>query len=173
MILELVKRGKMFKITAKIPKIQIKSLTPRQIDEALNILVADIKKRTPVDTGRLRNSIRKRKTATGGEIYINGKRNNEVAGYLIEGTDDHFIRPKGDTSFSKSGKVLKSPSKRKISARNRNKKILAWQTAGGQWRYSAGHMVSGIRKGYWKFQPTKSALTAFMTRLKTFLKAKK
>ncbi len=145
MIVQTRSKGRV-KIQVKIPKLKLKGLTPRQIDEALNILVTDIKRNTPVDTGRLRGSVRKRKTATGGEIYLNGKRNNEVAEYLIEGTKAHWIRPK-------------------------KKKALAWWTGSGM-AFSTGHRVKGIRKGYWKFQPTKTALTAFMTRLKTFLKAK-
>jgi len=145
MIVQTRSKGRV-KIQVKIPKLKLKGLTPRQIDEALNILVTDIKRNTHVDTGRLRGSVRKRKTATGGEIYLNGKRNNEVAEYLIEGTKAHWIRPK-------------------------KKKALAWWTGSGM-AFSTGHRVKGIRKGYWKFQPTKTALTAFMTRLKTFLKAK-
>jgi hypothetical protein len=145
-MITIVKRGGKTKIQVKIPRLKLKELTPRQIDEALKILVTDIKRHTPVDTGKLRGSIRKKKTATGGEIYLNGKRNNEVAEYLIEGTKSHWVRPK-------------------------KKKVLAWFTGSGM-AFSKGHKVKGIRKGYWKFQPTKSALTAFMTRIKTFLKSK-
>ena len=145
MIVQLRQGGRV-KIQVKIPKIKLKKLTPRQIDEALSILVTDIKRNTPVDTGKLRGSVRKRKTANGGEIYLNGKRNNEVAGYLIEGTKTHWIRPK-------------------------KKKALAWWTGSGM-AFSTGHKVKGIRKGYWKFQPTKNALNAFMNRIKHFITAK-
>lgn len=66
-MISFVKRGGKLKIDVKIPKLKLKGLTPRQIDEALSILVTDIKRNTPVDTGKLRGSIRKRKTANGGE----------------------------------------------------------------------------------------------------------
>lgn len=141
-----VRQGGRVKIQVKIPKIKLKKLTPKQIEEALSILVTDIKRNTPVDTGKLRGSIRKRKTANGGEIYLNGKRNNEVAEYLIDGTKAHWVRPK-------------------------KKKALAWWTGSGM-AFSTGHKVKGIRKGYWKFQPTKSALNAFMSRIKHFITAK-
>jgi len=160
------------KISVKIPNLKKMGLTPRQIDEAAKILLDDLKQTVPVDSGTLQRNIFKKKTPNGVELYIRGKRNNEVAGYLIQGTDDHFIKPKGDRTFSRSGSVLKKPSKRKISARNRNKTILAWQGAGGIWHYSKGHMVSGIRKGYWKFKIRKRAMDSFLSRIKTFLKAK-
>lgn len=144
----LIKRGKNMKIQVKIPKLKLKGLQSREIDEALNILVKDIQKHTPVDTGKLRSSIRKRKTATGGEIYIQGKRNNEVAEYLVEGTKRHFVKPK-------------------------RKKALAWFTGSGM-AFSMGHFVKGIKAGkFFKFQPTKSALTQFTNRIKTFLTARK
>lgn len=145
-MITLINRGNKLKIDVKIPKIKLKSLTPRQIDEALNILITDIKRHTPVDTGKLRASIRKKKTSTGGEIYINGKRNNEVATYLTEGTKAHFIRPK-------------------------KKKALAWWTGSGM-AFSTGHRVKGIKKGFWKFKPTSKALIAFMSRIAKFIKAK-
>lgn len=146
-MIELVKYGKRVKLKVNIKAIDRKKLTPRQVDEALAILVTDIKRKTPVDTGQLRNSIRKRKTAKGGEIYINGKRNNEVAEYLIEGTKRHFVKPK-------------------------KKKALAWWTGSGM-AFSTGHWVKGIRKGYWKFAPTKTAIKKFTERLSGFIRAKR
>ena len=134
-----------FKIT--IPKKIRLQLRPRQIDEAGRILVDDLKNTVPYDTGTLYRGIRKRKTANGIEIYIRGKRNNEVAGYLIEGTKRHFVKP-------------------------RRKKALHWTGAGGDEHFSSGHWVRGIRKGYWSGKPRKRAIKQFASRIKTFLKSK-
>ena len=134
--------GKRVKIQVKIPKIKLKKLTHRQIDEALNILVTDIQRNTPVDTGKLRASVSKRKTATGGEIYLKGKRNNEVAGYLIDGTKGHGPKKAKALRFVIMGRVVYT-----------------------KW-------VKGIKKGYWKFQPSKSAVSKFANRIKHFITAK-
>lgn len=143
--IEQVSRGGNVKIQVKVPKIKLKQLKPRELDEALNMLVRDIKRKTPVDTGMLRNSIRKRKTPTGGEIYIQGKRNNEVAGYLIEGTKAHFVKPK-------------------------KKKALAWFTGSGM-AFSSGHRVKGIKKGYWQVV-TRPMINSFLKRIRNFILAK-
>ena len=135
----------MIKLTIKIPKRKRFKLKPRQIDEAAQILVDDLQQTVPYDTGTLYRGIRRRKTANGVEIYIKGKRNNEVAGYLIEDTKRHFVKPV-------------------------KKKALAWFD-GGRTRFSRGHFVKGIKKGYWKFQPRKRALNKFTKRLMTFIKA--
>jgi hypothetical protein len=164
--------GRRMKVSVKFPKgIKFKMLTQKELTEGKRILVDDMKQTVPVDTGKLRNSIRSRLTPTGFEIYLNGKRNNEVAGYLIEGTKDHFIRPKGSTKYSKAGKLLKSPSKRKITSANRNKTILSWVQGGARY-FSQGHMVSGIKKGYWRGTPRRQAITKFINRIRVFFKAK-
>ena len=59
----------MFKFQVKIPQLKRLNLKPRQIDEALNILVDDVKKNTPVDSGKLKASISKRKSSTGGGAF--------------------------------------------------------------------------------------------------------
>lgn len=158
-----------FKIT--IPKKFRVKLKPREIDEAAKILVDDLKETVPIDTGKLRSGIHKKKTANGVQIYIRGKRNNEVAGYLIEGTDKHFIRPKGSTIYKASGELY-TRKRTKFKRGTKNKKILAFQTSiGGKVHFSAGHWVSGIKKGYWKFQPRKRAINNFTKRIATFIKA--
>jgi hypothetical protein len=162
----------MIKFKVSIPKkIRIK-LKPREIDEAAKILVDDLQQTVPYDTGKLFRGIRKKKTTDGVQIYIQGKRNNEVAGYLIEGTKDHFIRPKGSRLFTKTGRRLKSLSTRKIKKSDRGKRVLAWEGADGGVHYSAGHFVKGIKKGYWKFQPRKRAINQFTKRIMTFIKAR-
>jgi len=50
-MITVINRGGRMKIQVKIPKIKIKNLTPRQIDEAIKILVDDLKQTVPVDTG--------------------------------------------------------------------------------------------------------------------------
>jgi len=163
----------MIKLTVKIPKIKRFKLKPREIDQAAQILIDDLKQTVPYESGKLYNSISKRKTDTGVDLYIKGKRNNEIAGYLIKGTDDHFVRPKGSTTFTKTGKLLKSPSKRKITQRNKGKKVLAFQTsAGGETHFSAGHFVKGIKEGYWKFQPRPQAMQKFARQLNTAIKSR-
>lgn len=137
----------MFKFQVKIPQLKRLNLKPRQIDEALNILVDDVKKNTPVDSGKLKASISKRKSSTGGSFYLRGKRNNEVAGYLIKGTKSHFIRPK-----KKDG-------------------VLAWIGSNGKLFFSKGHRVRGIKKGYWTFRPSRTALNKFARRIALFIKA--
>ena len=158
-----------FKIT--IPKKIRLQLRPRQIDEAAKILVDDMKNTVPYDTGTLYRGIRKRKTTNGVEIYIRGKRNNEVAGYLIEGTKKHFIRPKGSATFKASGERYKI-KRTKFKRGEKNKKVLAWTGAGGESYFSRGHWVRGIKKGYWSGTPRQRAIRQFASRIKTFLKSK-
>lgn len=116
------------KIEIKIPFKRLR-IPPKSIDEILKIALNDIKKRTPVATGKLKRGIKKRKTPKGGEIYIEGQRNNEVANYQHFGTHAHWIRP-------------------------RRAKVLAWRQ-GGRWRFSMGHRVRGIKaKRFFKISPT-------------------
>ena len=133
----------MFKIQVKIPKLKRIELKPRQIEEALKILVKDIQDHTPVDTGKLRASISTKRTSSGGEIYIKGKRNNEVAKYLIEGTKGHGPKKAKALRFVIMGRVVYT-----------------------KW-------VKGIKKGYWKFRPTRTAYNKFATRIAKFLSAKR
>ena len=157
-------------MTVKIPKRKRLQLKPREIDEAARILVDDLQQTVPIDTGMLQRGIKKRKIANGVELYIKGKRNNEVAGYLIEGTKDHFIRPKGSTTYKASGELYQR-KRTKFKRGTRNKKVLAWTDASGL-HFSRGHWVSGIKKGYWKFQPRKKAMQEFAKQIKTFIKAR-
>ena len=163
----------MIKLTVKIPKIKRFKLKPREIDQAAQILIDDLKQTVPYESGKLYNSISKRKTANGVDFYIKGKRNNEIAGYLIKGTDDHFVRPKGSTMYTKTGRLLKSPSTRKIKSGDKHKRVLAWQdSVGGETHFSAGHFVKGIKKGYWKFQPRPQAMQEFARQLNTAIKSR-
>src|SRR5690349_15890259 len=101
------------------------TLTSAQTNRILEVIMNDIKSRTPVDTGRLKASIRKRVIAPGkGEVYITGKRNNEVARYQHDGTEAHFIAPKTPVTYDKDGK--------------KHGGVLAWKT-GSKWHYSTGH----------------------------------
>lgn len=113
-------QGKRMKVNFDLLKAFKKPvLTTSQTNRILQLIMDDIKSRTPVDTGRLKGAIRKRVTAPGkGEVYIDGKRNNEVARYNHDGTEAHFVAP--------------------VKA-----KALHW-VAGGKDYYSKGHMVSGI-----------------------------
>ncbi len=138
----------MLKVEIKIPKIKLKKLTVREIDEAAKVLLDDLRNTVPVETGQLKRGIRKRRAARGVEFYIQGRRNNEVAGYLIEGTEGHEVKP-------------------------RRRRALHWTDAGGRSMFSMGHWVRGIKKGYWKFYPRARAIQQFMKRINTLLKAKR
>lgn len=134
-------------ISSTISRLKLKQLGQRELDEVARILVDDIKNRTPVDTGKLRNSITFKRVSTGREIYIRGKRNNEVGEFQHFGTKAHMVRPK-----KKNG-------------------VLAWVGAGGATFFSRGHKVKGI-KALKFFKPRQSAIRQAMRLVTTFLKAK-
>jgi hypothetical protein len=144
-VIKLEDRGKKMKVTFDAIKWKKAfTLTPAQMNRILELLMHGIKARTPVDTGRLKSSIRKKITGTNkGEVYIEGKRNNEVAKYNHFGTEAHFVAP--------------------IRA-----KALHW-VMGGKDYYSKGHMVSGII-GTEFFKPTGQELTKVRNLLNQYFK---
>ena len=162
----------MIKLTIKFKRGKKFELKPREIDKAAQILVDDLQQTVPYDTGKLQSGIRKKKITNGVEIYIKGKRNTEVAGYLIECTKDHFIRPKGSTTYKASGELYQR-KRTKFKRGERKKKVLAFQTSiGGQVYFSRGHWVSGIKAGYWKFRPRQKALQKFARQINLAIKSR-
>jgi len=136
-------KGKKMKVTFNLPKAGF-NLNHNQMQKVLELIRLDVQSRTPVDTGQLKRSIKAKVIGTNkGQIYITGKRNNEVAIYQHEGTIDHFIAPK-------------SPSG-----------VLHWMT-GGKHYFSKGHMVRGIEPTNF-FQPSKRVLSAVQRLVAGFL----
>lgn len=133
-------------ISFKVNFVKFKKVGQKEKNEVADILLKDLQQTVPIDTGQLRNGLRKRITGSGIELYIQGKRNNEVAGFLIEGTKAHFIAPRrknGTLSFILAGRRV----------------------------FSKGHMVSGIRKGYWHFKPRQRAVQQATALLNKFVKS--
>lgn len=127
-------------------KYQSFTLTSAQMKQVLGAIKTDILSRTPVDTRRLKNSISTRViSANKGEVFIKGKRNNEVAKYQHFGTEAHMVMPK------KKGGLLK------------------W-FANGRWYSSHGHEVSGIVATEF-FKPSAKVLTYVRNLIIGFIKA--
>lgn len=121
------------------------SLTNSQMKQVLGAIKTDILSRTPVDTRQLKNSISTRViSANKGEVFIKGKRNNQVANYQHHGTEAHYIAPK------KEGGLLK------------------WFYR-GRWYSSHGHEVSGIIATEF-FKPSAKVLTYVRNLIIGFIK---
>lgn len=76
------------------PQAKLNQLTDMQLDGLARIMQSDIALRTPVRTGQLLSGIKWKRKGRDRVLYIQGKRNNEVASYLIYGTKPHYIFPK-------------------------------------------------------------------------------
>jgi len=139
---KLNRQGKRMKVTFNLPKNGL-NLNNSQMAKVLELIKLDIQSRTPEDTGQLKRSIKAKVLGTNkGQIFISGKRNNEVALYQHDGTVDHFIKPK-----SPSGS-------------------LHW-VEGGKHFFSKGHMVRGIEPTQF-FKPSKRVLGAVERLVKGF-----
>lgn len=73
---------------------KLNMLNDIQLDSLARIIQMELIKIVPVRTGQLLTGIRWRRQGRDRIIYIHGKRNNEVASYLVFGTKPHVIYPK-------------------------------------------------------------------------------
>jgi hypothetical protein len=82
------------------PQAKLNQLTDMQLDGLARIMQSDIVMRTPVRTGQLLSGIRWKRMGRDRILYIEGKRNNEVASYLVYGTKPHYILPKNKEALA-------------------------------------------------------------------------
>jgi len=125
---------------------KIRDLTHAELDQVGEVYLRDIKRTAPVETGKLKDDIVMRRDGRDRVIAIKTKRSRTVAGYLIDGTEDHFVAPKKAEALH--------------------------FVIGGKDYFSKGHMVSGIPEGYWDFEPSANAKRQAKKLVTRFLNAK-
>ena len=112
--------------------------TGKDLDAIANIVLEDVKDRTPENSGRLkRDTIMKRNGENERIITVKTERSKKIQGYMHLGTDDHRVEPV--------------------------KKLALHWTKGEVGYFSKGHIVSGIKKFIGYFSPSPNALSKINT----------